>query len=624
MALFSRQPVVLPTRGSIGRPRVEIPALTASAVKIQTQKEGDYRRLIQPWQQRALSFYDLVGECWFAAQFYARSLSQVRIYAAELTKDGEVVETKDEKANEAVARIQDPGGGRSQFLGSYGRLMFITGEGYCLVTEEDGIERWEFVSSDELRIDGSGVYTRFSAPSLTAEQLKNVPDDAFFPVEDEEQGRKLAAVYRFWRPHPRYSALADSPLRATLDILEELLLLTLAVRARAKSRISGPGLLLIPEEVSPAPPTVEGDEDPLNDPFLEELIEAMVSPITDEGTASAVVPLVVRGQAEYLSEIRRVAMQDPMETYPEEGLRSEAIRRFAMGADFPPEILLGLTEANHWTGWQIDEQTAKSHIFPVCQQFVDSMTGAYLRPFLKSEGVADWEKYVIAYDGASVVNKPDKAKDAKDLHDRLVISDAALRDAGGHTDADAPSEEELKRRIGLELKDKALAVGDEAALEPTPEMPTAEVQSGEEGAADEEAPQSAAEVMRGQPEDGTQAMAAAACQMAILRGREIAGAKIRKGVLDKTGDYYADVANSSLVSAAGPELTRQISQKAESELVDGCTLLLQRMFAEWKIDQELGDLIAAGVKNHTVKTIYAVPKVALELPPGVKALLAKV
>jgi hypothetical protein len=50
---------------------------------------------------------------------------------------------------------------------------------------------------------------------------------------------------------------------------------------------------------------------------------------------------------------------DPTQLYPETGLRREAVERLAIGLDMPPEVLLGLGDSNHWSAWQVDEQTWK-------------------------------------------------------------------------------------------------------------------------------------------------------------------------------------------------------------------------------------------------------------------------
>ena len=73
-------------------------------------------------------------------------------------------------------------------------------------------------------------------------------EGAWVPVDD-----RTAVGYRLWQRHPRFSMLADSTMMGVLELCEELLLLTQSVRARARSRLAGSGILLIDERISPPP-----------------------------------------------------------------------------------------------------------------------------------------------------------------------------------------------------------------------------------------------------------------------------------------------------------------------------------------------------------------------------------
>jgi hypothetical protein len=324
--------------------------LTAAGFRVTHQDSDQMRRLIQPWQARSFSYYDQIGEIWYASQFYARMMSLLRLYPAKKNAKGEWEETDDPDAVAALERIQDPGGGREGLLSSYGRLMFIAGETYllCSTDPDTGQEQWEMLSTDELRVQ-SGIYTRYRAPSMAAEQLYEAADEDFEPLGDQ------AVVYRLWRRHPRYSMLADSPMKGVLDLCEELLILTRAVRARGRSRLAGSGILAISEDFSHAPLEATPGEDIEEDPFLRDLKNAMMAPIANEGAASQIVPLVIRGSTEAVERgIRHIQVIDPTQLYPETGLRYECVKRIALGVDMPPEILLGMTDANHWC---VDEET---------------------------------------------------------------------------------------------------------------------------------------------------------------------------------------------------------------------------------------------------------------------------
>ena len=100
--------------------------------------------------------------------------------------------------------------------------------------------------------------------------------------------------YRMWTPHPRHSDEPDSPVRAILDICEELLILTASVRGTAVSRMTN-GLLLIPSELSFNAPEPLGDEDAENNIFLADMVEHIQNQIENPGSAEAKVPPLLDG-----------------------------------------------------------------------------------------------------------------------------------------------------------------------------------------------------------------------------------------------------------------------------------------------------------------------------------------
>jgi hypothetical protein len=635
-------------------------ALTASAIRM-TRGDADMaRRVIQGWQTRAFLYYEQCGEIWYAAQFYARALAKLELSVQKLdpaAPTGGEEDVEDANLQNYITRIQDPGGGRANLLGAYGRLMFLTGEGYMLCTnprqpeaemvaedddpevlyaEDDGEpEVWEFLSTDELRATGDGSFTRYQAPSLGAQEIDAEQDEGIW---EPLPGKAIA--YRFWRRHPRYSALADAPMRGVLDLCEELLILTMAVRARAVSRVAGSGILLMPEEVSPAPLNPTGDENPTEDPFLSDLTESMVTPIKDQGTASAVVPFVVRGQAEYLDKVRLLTMSDPDKFYPETGLRTECIRRIAIGLDMPPEALIGTEDANHWTAWSIDEQTWKAHLQPIAQMLCDDLTAAYLRPAMAADGVANPEQYVVAYDAASVINHPDRTKDAKDLWDRLAISDESLRQANGFEEDDAPDEAEWLRRAGFIMHDSSMAAYGIPAvrgnIEPDPgslESPVAtNTDTGGGPAPGGQAASPAASNGTGPPAQPTeqQAMPAqtaaaygaevvGACRVAMQRCREKAGARLRSqaaGIPDASA-LIDGVPNTLVAAGLGRDRVASIMPGTPPrELVRGGAAPLVAALTEFGMSRAEATTHAQAVERHAAQTLYAEKPAPIQLSDG--------
>ena len=254
-----------------------------------------------------------------------------------------------------------------------------------------------------------------------------------------------------------------------MDIAEELLILTAAVRSTAVSRMIN-GMLKFPTELSPnsyGPPAdddYKGDEDPETNPFMDDYIEHVSAQIENPGSAEARVPFTLEGAYEYLDRVQWMPTHDPQTDYMEKELRKECINRLAIGMDFPPEFLLGMTDANHWTARQVVYDMWRSYGAPIAEQFGDDLSDSYLRPALRNESYPDWQNIVIAYDDSQVVISPDRTEDADKALDRIAIGFKGYRVLKGISEDMAPTEEEkeflasLKLRQPIELEDGNLII----------------------------------------------------------------------------------------------------------------------------------------------------------------------
>ena len=322
---------------------------------------------------------------------------------------------------ELLDRIQDPGGGRSAILSSYGRLMFMIGDGYLFGRDlGKPVERWSFVQPDELQITEDGI------------AWKSTRGGAYVPL-----ARSTTEAYRMWTPDPEYSGEAESPMRAGIEIADELDLLTKAVKSTATSRMLN-GMLKIPQELSFGADEPGLDDDAEANPFLQEMLDHMDGVIENPGTPEGSLPWFAEGAAEYLADLEWMSLHDAQTDYMEKDLRLEAINRLAMGMDLPPEVLKGMAEANHWGARQIMHDTWRTHGSVVAEQFCDDLADAYLRPALLQAGFEDWHRVVIAYDDSQVVVPPDRTDDADKAYDRGNVSDSGYRTMKGISEDDAP------------------------------------------------------------------------------------------------------------------------------------------------------------------------------------------
>lgn len=227
-------------------------ALTAAASRYVNRKVRGKGTVDQGWQNRAWELYHLVPEVRFSATYMANGMSGATLFAGRRADDGTIEPAPDNHlASEIVQQIAGGPDGQSKMLSAFGKHLTVAGEGWIVIrpnadvlspdAPEDGHD-WKVLSTREVRAQQG---------KLTAEIDG---EDVEIPAGDEEKlDPKAPVALRVWEPDPERHIEADSPVRASIDLLEELLLLNGAVKAIARSRLTGRGILLVPKGVTSPP-----------------------------------------------------------------------------------------------------------------------------------------------------------------------------------------------------------------------------------------------------------------------------------------------------------------------------------------------------------------------------------
>jgi hypothetical protein len=178
-----------------------------------------------------------------------------------------------------------------------------------------------------------------------------------------------------------------------------------------------------------------------------------MTPISDPASPSALVPIVVTAPDDAIDKPRLLEFWSELDSHAME-LRVEAIRRFALGMDLPPEQVLGMSSnsgtgggtsngVSHWGAWQIEESTIKLHVEPMLDTVCNALTMGYLRPAV-SDGTESVAAFVT-YSTARLRLRPDRSKEAFELYDRGLLSPKALFRENGFLIEDMASDEDFHR-----------------------------------------------------------------------------------------------------------------------------------------------------------------------------------
>lgn len=493
----SHRPVTAPAPARAPEPPIRTTAfsthrsMVASArlVDISTTeartKFSKRRASSQGWQDEAWAYVDAIGEIKYAFNLVANTLSRVRLYVGVIDDPSAppIVANSDGRtgaaAIQALAKLESAFGGTPGMLRDLALNLQVAGEANLVQQPADPVrgipESWDIRSTDELQLDSNGNVVVSPTEDGDKESVVVLPKKAF--------------VARIWRPHPRYSDEPDSSMRGLLDTCGELLLLNKTFRSTARSRLNS-GLLYLPDGLSVAGgseygPGVEantplddiaandGMDDPDYDPeldstvgpgvlldtedadtedeFEEALIEAMTTPIADEESASAVVPLIVRGPADLGEKIKVIKFERSFD--PQLAERADRVLdRIMQGLDVPKDVVQGLSNIKYSNAVVIDQSLYTSHIEPLALLICDALTAVYLRPALKAQGIEpeEYSKYVVWYDASEVTTRPNKADDAEQGFQNYAVSWETWRKTHNFTEHDAPTPTEVATRMLIE------------------------------------------------------------------------------------------------------------------------------------------------------------------------------
>lgn len=409
---------------------MEVPkGYVASAVRLPTSSRNKAGR-IENWQGQAWRFWESVGELRAVSTWTGNVLSRARLVPAE--RQGRMLEPitdPDHPATQAMYAFYGGPQGQAEMLQLYGIHTTVAGEEY--IVYRHATQTWSTLASGKVT-------------QLTSRKGNSLGLQADFGTGGGSTPLVVGDLaIRIWTPNPNDPTRADAPTRACLTTLAQITAYDQHIAAQVRSRLSGNGILFLSNEVDfPAPP----DADPAATPaqhFMAMLSEAMLTPIENPGDPSAVVPIVAMVPTESLGKNEWIKFWSDLDQSVIE-MRDAAIKRLALGLDTPPEVLLGIADANHWNAWLSEESAVKTHIEPRLAVFAYGVTEQYLQPALQGE-VPNPDDFFVIADTSSIRLRPNRSAEAIELYNLGELSGDALRRETGFQPEDTPPEDELKR-----------------------------------------------------------------------------------------------------------------------------------------------------------------------------------
>jgi hypothetical protein len=401
------------------------------------------------WQSECWDMYDAVGELRYYVGWRAASCSRVKLIPSEidpntglptggLTEDANGnLNAEQQRVVEIVMAVAGGALGQAELQKRSAECLTVPGEHWVALLDRgernpDGTPRhsWFALTRDEIKAKAGG-----------GAEIE-LPDG-----EKHDYKPGVDGMFRVWNSRARRAKEADSPVRATLDSLREIVRTTKKIKNADKSRLIGNGIIFLPQELSlPAAqspvaanqpgaplPVVQGV--PAADQLSNLLYNVAKVAVEDEDSQAAFIPVMATVPGEHLQKITHLKFGNEI-TDVEIKKRNDAIARLAMGLDVSPERLLGVgTNSNHWSAWQIGDEDVQLHIKPVMQTLCQAIYEQVVKATLQAEGI-DPAKYVLWFDASQLTADPDLTDEAKDASDRGAITNEALRRYYGLSDDD--------------------------------------------------------------------------------------------------------------------------------------------------------------------------------------------
>lgn len=395
----------------------------ASAASLPSTNKKDLGRE-QQWQKQAWDFYNTIPELRYTSNWIGNVMGRANWGVG--VRNGDQIDPIDSgPAQEAIDQLYGGAQGQEQMTQLLGTDLTVGGEGYLLARGDE----WHVLTTGK-------VQQRKADNKITADwgegSVELAPKDL---------------IVRIWTPHPTDAKIADAPTRSNLRTLAQIMGYDDHISAQLQSRLAGAGVWMVPSEIEFA---ADPEADPSAnqaDSLMQKLYEAMEAAKVDRSSPSAFVPIVVTMPGEMIQWAKDGHMtfwSDLDDAVIE--MRDAAIRRFGIGMDVPPEVLLGNSDSNHWNAWLSEESAIKAHLEPRLAVIAHGLTTQYLRPSLKGTSLEKTAAdYFVIADTTAIRTRPNRTSEAMELRDKgLLKGSVTLKEAGFNADDQMDATERMQ------------------------------------------------------------------------------------------------------------------------------------------------------------------------------------
>lgn len=237
---------------------------------------------------------------------------------------------------------------------------------------------------------------------------------------------RASIVIHVTNPDPRDPGRTDSPVLAALDVSRELILARAQSRAASRNRTAQLNTVLYPlEGAGPDPKKFEKD-----------LTKVMSAPLENELSSSVVVPNVIGFQGEWIEKWKTFDFTGPVDKYLHEKIPM-LVQQLAVILDHPPQVLLGMSDLNHWAAWAVQEDNWFGHVEPLAKRVGQGYAEA-----LAQAAVLDQESIEAVPDPSPLLKRRPSLDNVIEAYKEGIVNGEFTRAHLGADEDDAPEEDD--------------------------------------------------------------------------------------------------------------------------------------------------------------------------------------
>jgi len=427
--------------------------VTAAASRVTESKVKRASDQPDERQTEAQNMYRQVGELRYVANAIAGRCAQAELFV-ELSGERQEAPDKDP----ILSLIS------GQMTERLALNLFVAGDGYIAGLPADPAKSKPAPDGSQITAEAGTESGGTIWMALAKTEVKQAQGKV--TIRGVEYAAGDVYLERAWDPDPFDWEMADSPVLSAIPVLRQLVGLTQSLSAQIDSRLAGAGVYWIPNNILSQGRVAAGSDSPQTNysenAVLNAIMNGMLVPIEDRSSAASVVPLLLGAPGDDIEKIRFDSFATPFDENTEK-LTDLSIRRLALNMDAPPELLLGMGDSNHWASWLVRDEVVQVHVAPRLALVTDAYTVGLYRPILRQmqesdpgsllgwQRDADPDEVEVKADVSGLVQRPNRLADASQLHAVNVVSDKALRAAGGFEESDAPSSDERAAAVALSV-----------------------------------------------------------------------------------------------------------------------------------------------------------------------------